>query len=72
MNTSDGILTPIYNSSFIVAILIWIASAIGLQYNILLYPIEELARTFIPNDVVNLLIGLPILLSSVYLAWRRK
>lgn len=80
MNTSDnpltlpvnGQLTPIYISSFIVAILILIASAIGLQYNILLYPTEELARTFIPNDVVNLLIGLPILLGSMYLAWRSQ
>jgi hypothetical protein len=67
-----GNLLPIYISSFIIAILMLIASAIGLQYNTLLYPTEELARTFIPNDVVNLLIGLPILLGSMYLAWRGK
>ena len=80
MNTSDdpltlpvkGKLTPIYVSSLIVALLMLIASAAGLQYNILLYPTEELVRTFIPNDVVNLLIGLPILLGSMYLAWRGR
>lgn len=81
MNTRDshpidlpvkGKLTPIYISSFIIAILTLTASAVGLQYNTLLYPTEELVRTFIPNDVVNLLIGLPILLGSMYLAWRGK
>ena len=81
MNTRDshpidlpvkGKLSPIYISSFIIAILTLTASAVGLQYNTLLYPTEELVRTFIPNDVVNLLIGLPILLGSMYLAWRGK
>lgn len=81
MNTRDshpidlpvkGKLTPIYISSFIIAIMTLTASAVGLQYNTLLYPTEELVRTFIPNDVVNLLIGLPILLGSMYLAWRGK
>lgn len=80
MNTSDdqftlpvkGKLSPIFTSSFIIAILTLTASAVGLQYNTLLYPTEELAQTFIPNDVVNLLIGLPILLGSMYLTWRGK
>lgn len=49
-----------------------IASTAGLQYNILIYPTEELARTFIPNDVVNLAVGLPILLGSMWLTWRGK
>lgn len=80
MNTSDdqftlpvkGKLSPIFTSSFIIAILTLTASAVGLQYNTLLYPTEELAQTFIANDVVNLLIGLPILLGSMYLTWRGK
>lgn len=80
MNTSDdqftlpvkGKLSPIFTSSFVIAILTLTASAVGLQYNTLLYPTEELAQTFIANDVVNLLIGLPILLGSMYLTWRGK
>lgn len=80
MNTSDdqftlpvkGKLSPIFTSSFIIAILTLTASAVGLQYNTLLYPTKELAQTFIANDVVNLLIGLPILLGSMYLTWRGK
>lgn len=67
-----GKLAPYYIFSFIIAILMLIASVIGLQYNTIIYPTEELARTFIPNDVVNLLVGLPILLGSMWLAWRGK
>lgn len=81
MKTSDnhqinlpvkGNLTLVYILSFIIAILILIASAVGLQYNTIVYPTEELVQTFISNDVVNLLVGLPILLGSMWLTWRGK
>lgn len=67
-----GKLSLIYACSFLVAILMTVASIAGLQYHSLTYPTDELIRTFIPNDVVNLLIGLPILLGSMWLAWRDR
>jgi hypothetical protein len=81
MNTSDdlkinlpvkGGLTLIYVASLLVALLMTVASVAGLRYRALIYPTDELVRTFVSNDVVNLLIGLPILLGSMYLAWRGK
>jgi hypothetical protein len=67
-----GNITLIYISSFLVAILLTIASSAGLQYRAVTYPTEELIRSFVPNDAVNLFIGLPILLGSMWLAWRGK
>lgn len=65
-------LTLIYALSFIVAILMATASVAGLLFPTVIYPTDELLRSFVSNDVVNLLIGLPILLSSMWLAWRGK
>jgi hypothetical protein len=48
------------------------ASVAGLQNRGAIYPTDELIRSFVPNDMVNLLIGLPILLGSMWLAWRGK
>jgi hypothetical protein len=62
----------IYIFSFVIAILMTIASIAGLQYRTVIYPTDELVKSFVPNDVVNLLIGLPILLGSMWLAWRGK
>ena len=67
-----GSLAFIYIASLIIASLMMIVSAIGLRYRALLYPTDELIRTFVPNDTVNLFIGLPILLGSMWLAWRGK
>ncbi len=44
----------------------------GLLFQDAIYPSEELKRSFVANDVVNLLVGLPILLISLALAWRGK
>jgi len=46
------------------------ASVAGLMYRTTIYPTDELLRTFVSNDVVNLFIGLPILLGSMWLARR--
>jgi len=78
MNTSDnnarikGKFSLIYASSIIIAVLMTIASIAGLQYRTTIYPTEELIQSFVPNDVVNLFIGLPILLGSMWLTWRGK
>jgi hypothetical protein len=67
-----GRLSFVYAASFLIGVLITIVSIAGLRYRVLLYPTEELARTFVTNDVVNLGIGLPILLGSMCLARRGK
>jgi len=67
-----GKLSLIYATSFLIAILMTVASIAGLRYRALIYPTDELVWTFVSNDVVNLFIGLPILLGSMYLAWRGK
>ena len=65
-------LTLIYASSLVVAILMAAASVAGLMYRTIIYPTDELLRTFVSNDVVNLFVGLPILLGSMWLARRGK
>jgi len=65
-------LALIYALSFIIAILMAAASIAGLLYRTAIYPTDELLRSFVPNDVVNLFIGLPILLGSMWLARRGK
>ncbi len=46
------------------------ASLGGLLFPSAIYPTDELLRTFLANDLVNLLIGLPVLLASLWLARR--
>ncbi|MEN8204186.1 MAG: hypothetical protein ABFS28_16430 [Bacteroidota bacterium] len=65
-------LTIYYALSLVVAILMAAASVAGLSYQKTLYPTDELVRAFLPNDVVVLLIGLPILLVSMWLTWRGR
>lgn len=62
----------LYIASLLIAILMTIASVAGLRYRTLIYPTDELIQTFVSNDVVNLFIGLPILLGSMWLTWRGK
>ena len=81
MNTNQGChaglpirrdLALIYALSFIIAILMAAASVVGLLYQTVIYPTDELLQSFVPNDVVNIFIGLPILLGSMWLARRGK
>lgn len=81
MNTNDapdlnlplrGNITLIFIFSFIIAILMTVASVAGLLYHADIYPAEELVRSFVANDVVNLFVGLPILLGCMWLTWRGK
>lgn len=65
-------LVPIYILSLIIGLLMAVASLAGLLFQSAVYPTDELRRSFVSNDVVNLLIGLPILLGSMTLAWRGK
>ena len=61
-----------YSLSLIVAFFMTAASLISLLFPSTMYPNEDLRQSFIPNDVANLFIGLPILLGSMWLARRGK
>jgi hypothetical protein len=65
-------LTVIYAFSLLIAVLMAAASVAGLAYTSAVYPADELVRAFVPNDVTNLFIGLPILLGSLWLARRGR
>ena len=67
-----GNLTLAYVLSLVIAVLMTVASVAGLLYPDQLYPTEELQQSFMATDVVNLFIGLPILLGSMWFARRGK
>jgi hypothetical protein len=52
-------LSPAYQLSLAVAVLMVMASLAGLLFSQALYQSEDLRQAFVPNDVINLLIGLP-------------
>lgn len=58
--------------SFVIAVIMATASVAGLLYRTTIYPTDELVNAFVTNDVVNLVIGLPILLVSMWLTRRGK
>ena len=62
-----GTLRPIYALSYLIAFLMAAASVAGLIFGADVYPTEDLRQSFVPTDVANLLIGLPILLGSMWL-----
>jgi len=61
-----------YVLSGIIASLMPLASISGILFSSTIYPTDELAATFISNDVVNLFIGLPIIVVSFFLTMRKK
>lgn len=65
-------LTLLYSLSLVIAALVAISSVIGILYQTIFYPNEELVQSFLATDIVNLFIGLPILLGSMWLTQRQK
>jgi hypothetical protein len=65
-------LTLAYASSLIIALLVAIASVAGLLYGTTLYPTEEMLLLKLPTDLFTLVVGLPLLLGSMWLARRGK
>ena len=65
-------LTAAYALSLVVASLMTVVSLGGLLLPSDIYPTDKLTTTFVPNDLVNLVIGLPILLGSMWLARQGK
>ncbi len=61
-----------YVLSYLVALLMIVASLAGLLFSAALYSTAELRQAFVANDVVNLFIGLPLLFGAMALARRDK
>lgn len=61
-----------YALSFLILILMAIASILGLIKPQAIYPSEDLLQSFLPNDVLMLFIGVPILLGSIWLTRRGR
>jgi hypothetical protein len=61
-----------YLSSLFIAALTAIASIAGLLYPDTVYPTAELQHSYLTNDIFTLILGLPILLLSMWLAWRGR
>jgi hypothetical protein len=61
-----------FRASIILAIIIAASSIVGLAFSSEIYPTVELLKAFASNDVINLLIGLPVLLLSIWLTRRGK
>jgi len=62
----------LYLLSLFIALLVTTVSVIGVIYQKSIYPTETLSNSFVPNDIVNMIAGLPLLLISLWLTWRGK
>ena len=65
-------LNLLYVLSLLVALGMTAASVLGLVFPEHVYPTEELRQSFLANEVVNLAIGLPVLLASMWFTRRGK
>ncbi|MCK5068804.1 MAG: hypothetical protein KAR16_15245 [Bacteroidales bacterium] len=67
-----GNLKIVYLSTLVLIVLFSALSVTGIVFHKELYPDEALWITFLPNDVVNLLMGLPMISFSLILTRRQK
>ena len=65
-------LTLPYAISVIVAIIMAATSTAGIMFRNVIYPTEKLAVGFVSTDLLNLFVGLPILLVSIWLSRKGK
>ncbi|HUW12114.1 MAG TPA: hypothetical protein VM537_20470, partial [Anaerolineae bacterium] len=65
-------LTLAYVVSLVIALIMTVAAVIGLLFRTDIYPTDELILSFVPVDLFHLVVGLPILLGSMWLARRGK
>ena len=63
-------LTPAYALSLAIALLMAVAAVAGLLFPATIYPTEEVLLSFAPVDLFHLVVGLPILLGSMWLVRR--
>ncbi|MRR14699.1 hypothetical protein EG833_04580 [archaeon] len=62
----------IYVLSLIIAVLMTVASVTSLVLRETIYPTEALFDAFVPNDLINLGVGVPVLLAMMWLTRRGK
>jgi hypothetical protein len=67
-----GKLTALCVCTVVILVLMIAASVAGVRYSHSVYPSDDLRRTFLPNDVVNLCIESPFMLVSLLLIWRNR
>jgi len=60
----------VYAVSILLALIMTVASAVGILYASLIYPTDALLQAKVPSDWCNLIFGLPILLGSMWLTRR--
>ena len=65
-----GNLAPASVASLAAGMAVAVGSVVSLTVPAIAYPTKDLMRSFLPNDVVNLAVGLPALLVSMWLARR--
>jgi hypothetical protein len=65
-------LTLAYAFSLVIAAIMAVAAVAGLLFPSAIYPTDELIMSFAPVDAFHLVVGLPILLGSMWLARRGK
>jgi len=63
-------LTLEYALSVVIAITMVVASIFGIVHRSVIYPTEKLAIGFVSTDLLNLFVGLPVLLVSMWLTRR--
>ena len=64
--------TPVFILSLLIVFIMALASAISLVNHRTIYPTSELLQSFIASDVINLSIGMPMLLVSMWLVRNGK
>ena len=67
-----GSLTPYYILTAIIGLLMVATALTGLLGPDTVYPEEDLRQSLLPNEVVNLFVGVPILVISMWLARRGR
>jgi hypothetical protein len=63
-------ISTVQSLSIVVAVLMGVMSLGGLILPNVVFPTDELVQSFVPTEVVNLIIGLPILFGSMWLTRR--
>ena len=59
-------------STLILIILTAGVSAAGVAFRHSIYPDQETLMAFVPTDMVNLVLGIPAIVVSMYLTWKQK
>jgi len=64
--------STVFTLSTLVAVLLTVLALAGLLFPMAIYPTAALRQSFVANDVVNLVIGLPVLIGALWLMHRAQ